>query len=134
MKFLGLTPYLYYDDAAAALDWLSRVFGFEEDVRYLDEKGTVAEAEMTVGDVRIMMGGRGARDGEGAGQLLIVHVDDVNALHGRVSVAGVQATPPEDKPYGARVTDVTDPWGYRWSFWQPRDDVVLPNGWQEVRP
>ena len=26
MAFLGITPYLYYEDGAAALDWLGRVF------------------------------------------------------------------------------------------------------------
>ncbi len=135
VKFLGLTPYLYYEDAAAALEWLARVFGFREEVRYLDEEGRVAEAEMVATDVRLMIGGRGPRDGEGAGQLLIVHVDDVDALYTRVTAAGAQATPPEDKPYGPRVTAVTDPWGYQWSFWQQvRHDVELPDGWQEIRP
>lgn len=135
VKFLGLTPYLYYEDAAAALEWLARVFGFREEVRYLDEEGRVAEAEMVATDVRIMMGGRGPRDGEGAGQLLIVHVDDVDALYARVTAAGVEATPPEDKPYGPRVTAVTDRWGYQWSFWQQvRHAVELPDGWQEIRP
>jgi len=134
VKFLGLTPYLYYGDAVAALEWLARVFGFEEEVRYLDEDGTVAEAEMSAGDVRIMMAGRGPRDAEGTGQQLIVHVDDVDALYARVTAAGVEATPPEDKPYGPRLIAVTDPWGYQWSFWQQvRDDVELPDGWQEIR-
>jgi len=81
-----------------------------------------------------MMAGRGPRDAEGTGQQLIVHVDDVDALYARVTAAGVEATPPEDKPYGPRLIAVTDPWGYQWSFWQQvRDDVELPDGWQEIR-
>lgn len=134
MVFLGLTPYLYYRDAAAALDWLTRVFGFDEEVRYLDPSGTVAEAEMTVGDVRIMMSGRAAGSDEGAGQLLIVHVDDVDAQYARVTSAGVAVAAPEDKPYGPRSFDVSDPWGYRWTFWQQvRDDIELDEGWREIR-
>lgn len=135
MSFLGLTPYLYYHDAGAALEWLTRVFGFDEEVRYLDPSGTVAEAEMTVGDDRIMMCGRAAGPDEGAGQLLIVHVDDVDAQYARVVAAGVAVVaPPEDKSYGPRTFYVTDPWGYHWAFWQQvRDDVELDEGWREIR-
>ena len=38
--------------------------------------------------------------------------------------AGVDASPPEDKPYGPRAYSVTDPWGYRWAFWQHVRDYV----------
>ena len=27
VKFGGITPYLHYEDAAASLEWLARVFG-----------------------------------------------------------------------------------------------------------
>jgi len=135
VKFLGLSPYLYYEDAAAALDWLTRVFGFTEEVRYLNPEGTVAEAEMTVGDARLMLAGKAPWRGEGAGQLLIVHVDDVDAHHARVTAAGVPAEPPEVKPYGPRVYGVADPWGHQWSFWQDVGNrVQLDEGWQEIRP
>jgi uncharacterized glyoxalase superfamily protein PhnB len=36
VKFGGITPYLHYEDAAASLEWLARVFGFEEISRYVD--------------------------------------------------------------------------------------------------
>ena len=39
VKFQGITPYLHYEDAAASLDWLARVFGFEEVSRYVDGDG-----------------------------------------------------------------------------------------------
>jgi uncharacterized glyoxalase superfamily protein PhnB len=46
-------------------------------------------------------------------------VDDVDAHHARVTSAGVDVTPPEDKPYGVRMFGVTDPDGYEWGFMQP---------------
>jgi hypothetical protein len=49
MRFLGLTPYLYYNDAGAASDWLSATFGFEEIERYADEDGKVTNVTMRVG-------------------------------------------------------------------------------------
>lgn len=125
-KFLGVTPYLYYPDAAAALDWLARVFGFGESLRYVDDDGTVVEGEIAVGDARIMMAGRGPGPDEGHGQLLIVHVDDVDAHHAAVLAAGVDAPAPEDQPYGPRTYQVTDPWGYRWVFWQQMHE--FPDG------
>jgi uncharacterized glyoxalase superfamily protein PhnB len=135
VKFLGLSPYLYYDDAAAALEWLARVFGFTEKVRYLDSNGVVAEAEMTAGEALVSLCGRGPKDHEGEGQLLIVFVDDVDALYARVAAELPEAVdPPQDKPYAVRSFDVTDPWGYHWVFWQALGrPVELESGWQEVR-
>ena len=134
VQFAGISPYLYYEDAAAALDWLAATFDFVEDVRYVDGDGLVQEAEILAGSHRIMIGGRAPDLDEGRGQLLIVFVDDVDRQHARVRAAGVDATDPVTMPYGPRTFDIVDPWGYRWSFWQyVTDDIELPEGWTETR-
>jgi uncharacterized glyoxalase superfamily protein PhnB len=46
-------------------------------------------------------------------------VDDADAHHERVKAAGIDVKSPEDKPYGVRMFDVTDPDGYEWGFMQP---------------
>ena len=46
VRFQGITPHLHYEDAAASLDWLGRVLGFEEVSRYVDGDLRVREAEM----------------------------------------------------------------------------------------
>jgi uncharacterized glyoxalase superfamily protein PhnB len=130
----GVTPYLYYADAGTALDWLARVFGFRETARYVDDDGVVHESEMQVGPATIQLCGRSPGPDEGTGLLLIVHVDDVDAQHARVVAAGVEAPVPEQKPYGPRTFGVTDPWGYRWDFWQRVHDYVEgPGGLHEIR-
>jgi uncharacterized glyoxalase superfamily protein PhnB/uncharacterized protein YndB with AHSA1/START domain len=131
----GVSPYLYYPDAGAALDWLARVFGFRETARYVDDDGVVRESEMQVGDTTIQLsGGHAPGTGHGQGLLLIVHLDDVDAQHARVAAAGVEAPDPEQKPYGPRTFTVTDPWGYHWDFWQPVHDYVEgPGGLHEIR-
>jgi uncharacterized glyoxalase superfamily protein PhnB len=130
----GVTPYLYYADAGAGLDWLARVFGFEETARYVDDDGVVHESEMRIGASTIQLCGRAPDPDQGSGLLLIVHVDDVDALHARVVAAGVDAPPPEQQPYGPRTFTVTDPWGYRWDFWQPVHDYEQgEGGLREVR-
>lgn len=131
----GVTPYLYYADAGAALDWLARVFGFRETARYVDDDGVVRESEMRVGEAAIQLsGGHDAGTGHGEGLLLIVHVDDVDAQHARVVAAGVEAPAPEQQPYGPRTFTVTDPWGYHWDFWQRVHDYVEgPGDLHEIR-
>ena len=51
-----IAPYLYYENVAAALDWLSKVFGFTETVRMPGKDGTIGHAEMKLEDGLIMMG------------------------------------------------------------------------------
>lgn len=140
VRFSRVDSYLYYEDAGEALEWLASMFGFRERVRYADEGGAVQEAEMTVGDTTVHVGGAGTgyweRNGTTGpvGHMLIVHVDDVDAHHAHATAVGVHADPPEDKPYGVRVYSVTDPGGHSWSFWQHlRDEVEVPAGWKEIR-
>jgi uncharacterized glyoxalase superfamily protein PhnB len=131
--FQGLVPYLYYRDAGAALDWLSRSFGFAEQVRYADETGFVREAGMRVGGSDLMLCGLTADRELPAGQFLIVYIDDVDAFAAGCAARGVEAAPPEDKTYGARTWTVTDPGGHAWCFWQRKGEVQLRPGWTERR-
>jgi len=139
VRYQGISPYYYYEDANAALEWLSRVFGFEEVVRYSDADGMVHEAEMRAGDVVIQVCGypgywsEQKADGP-VGQENILYVNDVDAHWARTVAAGVQAEEPTDKPYGVRAYSLTDPGGHRWGFWQRlTDKVEIPPDWQEIR-
>jgi uncharacterized glyoxalase superfamily protein PhnB len=124
MELRGVTPYLHYDDASAMLEWLGRVFGFVERKRWPDAEGGVRNAEMIVGDTEVWLDGdpgwwrsRGRRPEEWIG----VWVGNVDAMYARVKAAGVDAEPPEDKPYGVRMFQVKDPEGYTWGFMRRSD-------------
>jgi uncharacterized glyoxalase superfamily protein PhnB len=142
--FLGLAPYLYYADATEAAEWLVRVFGFTEKVRYVDAAGVVFHATLAVGDAEVQLASAGddywaAKGVDGpVGQLNIVYVDHVDAQYERVHAAlgdDFDLAPPQDQPYGARVFTVPDIGGNSWTFWQQTSDVVeLPSGWREIRP
>lgn len=56
-----IIPYLLYEDAGAAMDWLIRVFGFTERARDRHSDGTVRHGELVLdnGGV-IMLGSPGA--------------------------------------------------------------------------
>ena len=46
-----VVPYLLYEDAGAAMDWLIRVFAFTERVRDRQSDGTVRHGELLTGNV-----------------------------------------------------------------------------------
>jgi uncharacterized glyoxalase superfamily protein PhnB len=47
-----IVPFIAYEDAAAAIDWLTRAFGFRENesARMTGADGTIGHAELDVGD------------------------------------------------------------------------------------
>jgi uncharacterized glyoxalase superfamily protein PhnB len=135
----GAMPYLYYEDAGAAVDWMVRVLGFTAGNQYTNEKGLVAEAEVMVGDQPLWLSGHEQGYWESKGHrpdgLIIIWVDDVDAHHAHAIAAGAEAEAPISKPYGVREYTLTDAEGYRWSVMQRLGTPVqLQHGWQEIKP
>ena len=129
-----VTPYLLYEDVAAAIEWLGRAFGFEERLRFADEAGVVTHAEVTLGDGEVFLGHPGPefRSPEELGaftHLVHVYVEDVDAHHARAVEAGAPILAElEDTPYGDRRYDTEDLEGHRWSFAQVLREVP-PEEW-----
>ena len=128
-----VTPYLLYEDAGVALEWLTNAFGFRETERMSDEDGRVTHAEMDVGDGTIVYLGapggdfRKARDA-GRTALVYVLVPDLDAHHARAREAGAEIVEePADQPYGDRRYTAMDPDGHKWTFAQHVRDV--PDEW-----
>ncbi len=109
-------PYLLYDDAAGALDFLARAFGFEETLR-TENGDRVAHAEMRLGQGQIMLG-QPQQPVNGAA-IVYVYVDDVDAHFARARAGGATIEhEPRDEPYGDRVYAARDPQGHSWYFGQ----------------
>ena len=129
-----VTPYLLYEDVAAAIDWLSRAFGFEEQLRFADDDGTVTPAVLALGDGAVYLGHPGPdyRSPKRVGtssHLVHVYVDDIEAHHARAVEAGAPVSGElQDTPYGDRRYDTEDLEGQRWSFAQKMKDVA-PEDW-----
>jgi PhnB protein len=129
-----VTPYLLYEDVAAAIDWLGRAFGFEETLRFTDDGGAVTHAEVALGDGVVYLGHPGPeyRSPKRTGttsHLVHVYVEDVDAHHARAAEAGAPVLGGlEDTPYGDRRYDAEDLEGQRWSFAQRTKDVA-PEDW-----
>jgi PhnB protein len=120
-----VTPYLLYEDAEAAIDWLCRAFGFRERLRYADDDGVVNHAELEIGSDGLLMVGHPGPDYRSPDRLgattgiVHVYVDDVDAHYRRAREAGVRITrEPQDEEYGDRRYDCKDLEGHDWSFAQ----------------
>ena len=102
---------------SAALDWLTRAFGFRETERTTGGAGGM-HAEMQVGDAgRVFLGGPmpspksvGSRTAD-----VYAYVDDVDATFNRALESGATSVEePNDQPYGERRCGVADPEGHYW--------------------
>jgi uncharacterized glyoxalase superfamily protein PhnB len=51
-----IMPCLRYRNAPAAIEWLCGAFGFEKQVIYPNEDGTIAHAQLTFGNGMITLG------------------------------------------------------------------------------
>lgn len=129
---------VFYDDAAAAIDWLCKAFGFEVRLRVEGEGGRIEHSELTFGDGLIMVGqtggkstrekplpGKSPRQLGGANtQMLCVYVDDVDAHRARaVAAGGIIYQDLENHDYGEeywedRSYGIEDLEGHHWWFSQ----------------
>ena len=123
-----IIPTLRYRDAAAAIDWLCRAFGFAKHLVVPMDDGSIAHAQLTLGDGMIMLGSahddafgklqKPPADVGGVGtQSPYIIVADVDGHHARAVAAGARVVmPPEDKDYGGRGYGCLDPEGHLWNF------------------
>jgi uncharacterized glyoxalase superfamily protein PhnB len=126
---------VYYAEAALAIDWLCRAFGFEVRVRIEGEGGSIEHSELTYGEGMIMVGQEGLahkptfrrspRTIEGSNtQSMMVFVDDadVHCEHARAQGAKI-IQEPTTTDYGAewwsdRIYECEDLEGHHWWFCQ----------------
>lgn len=122
-------PYLLYEDAGAALDWLVSAFGFRERMRMPGPDGAVMHAEAELDDAVVLMGCPGPeyRNPKSTGvvsQVVLIYVDEVEAHCARAVAAGARVVAElEDKFYGDRSYTAEDPEGHQWTFAQHVRDV-----------
>ena len=115
-------PALRYHDAPAAIAWLES-FGFEATERHENPDGTIAHAELWLGDAVIMLGS-GGDDLEGpppenlrsARSSIYIGTPDVEAIHARAREAGTEVSDLFDQDYGSRDFSTRDPGGNHWTF------------------
>jgi len=126
-----VTPYLYVDGAAAAIEFYGRVFGATERMRMAGPDGKIGHAELQFGESLIMladehhgMNVRGPKAIGGTPVAISVYVEDVDAVFDAAVAAGASALRAvEDQFYGDRSGQFEDPFGHRWSVATHVEDV-----------
>ena len=128
-----ITPNIFYDDPAGALEWLAKAFGFETRSSIPGPDGAIIHAEMQVADSAIMMSPTAATEqwkspkslAGSVTQGLYVYVDNVDAHCARARSAGAKVvSEPEEMFWGDRTYVVEDLEGHRWTFAQHTRDVA----------
>jgi uncharacterized glyoxalase superfamily protein PhnB len=116
-------PAMKVRDGQAAIAWLEAAFGFTRHAVHDAPDGTVAHAELALGDDGMIMLGGEPRTPDpdnpwATAKLgLYVHVADIDAHYERAKAAGaVIVRALADTPYGSREYSCRDPDGHLWSF------------------
>ncbi|HYD52428.1 MAG TPA: VOC family protein [Gemmatimonadaceae bacterium] len=122
--FHTVTPAIIVRDANAAIGFYRRAFGAEEESRMTMPDGSVAHAEIRIGDSMIMLGEENPAWGtlsplstNGNPGSLHLYVPDVDAAFQRALDEGATVRSPlEDAFWGDRYGKVTDPFGHEWGL------------------
>lgn len=114
---------LRYRDAAAAIDFLERAFGFETKERHDNPDGTVAHCELALGDVVVMVGTGPADlqdvpdDFRAARVGVYLSIEDIDAHYAGARAAGADVVRElQDTEYGSREYTARDAEGIHWHF------------------
>lgn len=128
----SVTPYLIVNGGPSALEFYKKVFGATEVYRFDGPDGTLAHAEIRIGDSIVMlsdevgdMGFRGPQSLGGSPVGIMLYVEDCDHMFNRAVAAGATVKKPlEDQFYGDRSGTLEDPFGHLWTIATHKEDVT----------
>ena len=122
-----LIPYLSVDDARAAVDFYTEVFGAQLDGELFEMgDGRIGHATLKIGESTLYLAdefpemniigpiGRG-----GTSVAVVINVADADETYAHALAAGATAERPVENQHGFRSGWFQDPWGHRWSPTSP---------------
>src|SRR5262245_31644312 len=132
-SYRRVTPCLVVDDGDKALGFYAAVFGATERMRIPKPDGTVAHAEIEIGDSVVIVEEQSSEFGTkapppgglaGSPAFLYVYVQDVDDIVAQAVKLGAQLQrPPQDQFYGDRDGYIVDPFGHGWTISTHVEDV-----------
>jgi PhnB protein len=132
-SYRRITPCLVVQGAAKALDFYAEVFGATERMRFPAPDGTVAHAEIQIGDSVLIVEDEDPQRGTtapptgglpGTPAFQFIYVTDVDAVVARAVELGASLKrAPEDQFYGDRDGFIIDPFGHGWTVASHVEDV-----------
>jgi len=133
-RYRRVTPALVVDGGVKALEFYAEVFGATERMRTPGPEGTIAHAELQIGDSVVIvedaspyMGTKAPPPGglDGTPTFLFVYVEDVDAVIERaVKLGATLRRPAQDQFYGDRDGFIVDPFGHAWTIATHVEDVA----------
>ncbi|MEJ3747009.1 VOC family protein [Actinomycetes bacterium KLBMP 9797] len=128
-----VTPCLVVQGAAKALDFYADVFGASERMRFPGPDGSIAHAEIQIGDAVVIVededpqhGTKAPPAGGLAGDPVFqfIYVQDVDAVIARaVELGATLRRAPQNQFYGDRDGFIIDPYGHGWVIATHVEDV-----------
>jgi len=132
-SYRRVTPCLVVDGASKALEFYADVFGATERMRFPGPDGTIAHAEIQIGDSVVIVedpspftGTQAPPPGglEGSPLFQFIYVEDVDAVVSQaVELGATLKRAPEDQFYGDRDGFIIDPFGHGWTIATHVEDV-----------
>src|SRR5918995_3074231 len=129
--YYSLTPYLVCKGAAKAIEFYTNAFGAQEMVRMAGPHGSIAHAEVKIGNSMLMLSDENKERGQlspesigGTPCSIMFYADDVDEVFSRAVALGAKAEmPPADMFWGDRMGNIVDPFGHKWAIATHKEDV-----------
>lgn len=130
-NFHSVTPTLTVRNAAQAIEFYKKALGATERGRMESPDGTIAHAEIRIGDSIIFLGDENPNMGNQSPQSLggstgglFVYVEDVDSAFQRaIDAGGKVSMPVSDMFWGDRYGRFTDPFGHTWALGTHKEDL-----------
>ena len=133
-SYRRVTPSLTVQGAAKALEFYAAVFGATERMRFPGPGGTIAHAEIQIGDSVVIVEDEDPPRGTkappvgglpGSPASLFIYVEDADAVVARaVELGATVQRPAADQFYGDRDGYIIDPFGHGWTVASHVEDVT----------
>lgn len=132
-RYRRVTPCLIVRDGEEALKFYAEVFGATERMRFPRPDGSIAHAEIEIGDSVVIVEDESPYRGTqapppgglpGTPVFQFIYVADVDAAVARaVELGATLQRAPEDQFYGDRDSYIVDPFGHGWTVASHVEDV-----------
>ena len=133
-SYRQVTPTLTVAGAVKALEFYGAVFGATERMRFPGPGGSIAHAEIQIGDSVVIVEDEDPERGTtappagglpGSPVSLFIYVEDVDAVIAQaVELGATLQRPAEDQFYGDRDGHIVDPFGHGWTVASHIEDVT----------
>jgi PhnB protein len=127
-----VTPYLAVDGAADAIEFYKKAFGARETIRMDGPDGSIAHAEIKIGDSLVMLSDpfpqstvKPPKALGGTSASVFLYVEDADEVVKQAVDAGATVTMEvQDQFWGDRFGSISDPFGHTWSVATHVEDLT----------